>query len=75
MKNASCMHGYLFDAEHAYSKPNWPRSAQARDANAGGLVCFLSQNIFRIMIGVSHDASLMVAGIMVVLRLNQIMYT
>ena len=37
------------------------------------LVCFLSQNIFRIMIGVSHDARLMFAGIMMILRLNQVL--
>lgn len=37
------------------------------------LVCLLSQNIFRTMVGVSHDASLMFAGIMMVLRVNQVL--
>ena len=68
------MHGYLSDAEHAYPEPNWPRSAQARDANAEGDFSVLSvakhiQN--KIVIGVSHDASLMFASIMMILRLNQ----
>ena len=75
-KNASCMHGYLSGAEHAYSEPNWPRSAQARDANGEGGFSVLSvakhiQNNDTLVIGVSHDASLMFASIMMILRLNQ----
>ena len=70
------MHGYLSDAEHAYPVPNWPRSGQARDADAEGGFSVLSvakhiQNNDTLVTGVSHDASLMFAGIMMVLGLNQ----
>lgn len=45
---------------------------QARDANAGGFSVLLVAKHIQTMTGVSYDASWMFAGIMMILRLNQV---